>query len=168
VQLDEIHGRHRQSGTVDHAGDVAIEGDIVQIVLTRPPLHRVLLAGIAQRRQLRVAEQGARVDVDLGIERDQRAGLGDDQRVDLDQTQILLHVEAIERLHQGLELGELRSGKSEPEADLARLEALQAGGRVDGDGEDLFRGAVRDFLDVHAAGGGGDERHAALFPVEGK
>src|SRR6185437_16902475 len=33
VQLDQIHGRHRQPGAVHHARDIPVEGDVVQVVL---------------------------------------------------------------------------------------------------------------------------------------
>ena len=35
VQLDDVHGRHRQTGAVDHATDLPIQPDVVQIVLRR-------------------------------------------------------------------------------------------------------------------------------------
>ena len=84
VQLDDVHRRHGQAGAVDHAADVAVERDVVQVVLGGLQLLRVLLRLVAQLVQLRVAEQGVVVEADLGIERDDVAGAGDDQRVDLD------------------------------------------------------------------------------------
>src|SRR5690606_26290684 len=30
VQVDDVHGTHGQAGTVDHAADVAFEGNVVQ------------------------------------------------------------------------------------------------------------------------------------------
>ena len=39
VELDDVHGRHRQAGAVDHAADVAVELDVVEAELAwpRPP-----------------------------------------------------------------------------------------------------------------------------------
>ena len=88
VQLDQVHGRHREARAIDHAGDVAVQGDVVEVVLARAPLHRVFLAGVAQRGELRLAEERVGVDVDLGVQRHERAGLGDDQRIDLDQARV--------------------------------------------------------------------------------
>ena len=42
------------------------------------------------RHELGLAEQRVLFDVDLGVERDQRAVLGHDQRVDLDERQVAL------------------------------------------------------------------------------
>ena len=44
VQLDEVHGRHRQPRAVHHAGDVAVERDVVEVVLAGTALHRIFLA----------------------------------------------------------------------------------------------------------------------------
>src|SRR3546814_8308569 len=33
VQLDDVHGRHRQTGAIDHAADVAFERHVVEVVL---------------------------------------------------------------------------------------------------------------------------------------
>ena len=76
VQLDQVHGRHRETRAVHHAGDVAVERDVVQVVLAGLALHRIFLASIAQRRQLRMAEQRVGVDVDLGIQRHEVAAAG--------------------------------------------------------------------------------------------
>ena len=75
VQLDQIHRRHGEARAVHHAGDVAVERDVVEIVLAGRALHRIFLAGIAQLRELRLAEQRVRIDVDLGVERHELAGL---------------------------------------------------------------------------------------------
>ena len=57
VQLDQIHGRHGKACAVHHAGDVAVEGDVVEVVLGGAPLHRVFLARIAQLRELADGER---------------------------------------------------------------------------------------------------------------
>jgi hypothetical protein len=69
MQLDQIHGRHRKPCAIDHAGDIAVERHIVQIVLAGAQLHRVFLTRIAQRRHLFLPEQRVGLDVQLGIER---------------------------------------------------------------------------------------------------
>jgi hypothetical protein len=74
VQLDQVHGRHREAGAVDHAGDVAIERDVVEVVLAGH-CSIVLLAGSRSAAVSPVAEQGVVVDVDLGIQRQQLAVL---------------------------------------------------------------------------------------------
>ena len=74
LQLDQVHGRHRQACAVDHAGDVAIERDVVEIVLAGDALGRIFLVRIAQRGHLRLAEQRVGLDVELAIERHQASG----------------------------------------------------------------------------------------------
>ena len=44
VQLDQVHGRHGEARAVDHAGDIAVERHIVELVLGRLALHRDPLA----------------------------------------------------------------------------------------------------------------------------
>jgi hypothetical protein len=76
-------------------------------VLAGAPLHRIFLLRIAQLREVRVTEDRVGVDVDLGIQRDEMARLGDDQRIDLDQAGVLLDVEPVESARDRLELGDL-------------------------------------------------------------
>src|SRR5262249_31321102 len=97
VQLDQVHGCHGESRTVHHAGDIAVERYVVEIVLGGPALHRIFLAGIAQLRELRMTEQGVVVDVDLRIERHEHPLARHDEWIDLDEAQVLLQVELVER-----------------------------------------------------------------------
>ena len=166
VQLDEIHGRHGEARAVHHAGDVAIERDVVEVVFARRALDRIFLRRIAQARQRLLTENRIRVDVDLRVERDEVATLGDDQRIDLEQRRVALEVNAVQRHENRLELANLRALEAEPEGDLAALIALQARGRIDVDTQDLLGRVRRDFLDVHAAGGGGDDRDAAALAIQ--
>ncbi len=63
-------------------------------------LGRVLLVLVAQRLDVRVAEERVVVEAHLGVERDQLAGAGDDQRVDLDDRGVELAEGAVERGHE--------------------------------------------------------------------
>ena len=51
--LDEVHGRHREAGAVDHAADRAVELDERQAGLACLAVGRVLLVGVAQVLELR-------------------------------------------------------------------------------------------------------------------
>ena len=94
-------------GAVDHAGDIAIERNVVQLVLRGGALHFIFLAGIAPGGQLLLAEQRVVLDVDLGVERHQLAVAGHDQRIDFDQARVLLEIELVERLRDRGELIDL-------------------------------------------------------------
>ena len=52
--------------------------------MRRLQLHRILLALVAQRFEIGVAEFGIVVEADLGVEHEQLAVVGDGERVDLD------------------------------------------------------------------------------------
>ena len=82
VELDDVHGRHGETGAVDHAGDVAVEGDVVEVELLGAALLLVFLAGIAPVGDV-LAVEGVVVDVDLGVECAQRTVGEDRQGVDL-------------------------------------------------------------------------------------
>ena len=103
--------------------------------------------------EIRVAVERVVVEGDLGVERQQVAALGQDQRVDLDHRGVGLDerlVDGVEQLHQLVR----RSG-AQPHAErqLARLERHDAGAGVDVLAQDLLRLLRGHFLDVHAAGG---------------
>ena len=84
-------------GAVDHAADIAVELDVVELVLAGFELDRVLLVLVAQRLDFGVAEQRVVVERHLGVERQQVAGPGHDQRVDLDQRRVEFGKGAVER-----------------------------------------------------------------------
>ncbi len=153
-ELDHVEGRHGEAGTVDDAADVAVEADVGEAAVVGEGLARVFLALVAQLRDLRTAEQSVLVEAHLGVEGHDGLLLGDDQRVDLEH----VGVEVAERRDRSrgsaLELADdLRLG-TETEGDLAGLEGLHADRGIDDDLDDRIGLAVRDLLDVHAAGGG--------------
>ena len=89
IELDDVHGRHGEAGAVDHAADGAVERHIVEIVARRLDLLGVLFGRIAQRGDVGMAIERAVVKADLGVEADQRADLGDDERIDFQQAHVL-------------------------------------------------------------------------------
>ena len=160
VELDDVHGRHGEAGAVDHAADLAVELDVVEVVLGGLDLGGVLLLDVAQLLHVLVAEEGVVVEVDLGVEAHDLAGLGHHQRVDLQQRHVLLDeglVELADQLHALVDLVALELQRG---GDLAAVEWRVARGRVDRQRDDLLGRVVRHLLDVHAAFGGGDEGDA--------
>ena len=85
IELDDVHGGHREAGAVDHAADLAVERDVIELVFRRFDFLGVFLGLVAQRQDVGMAEQRVVVEADLGIEADQLLVLGDDQRIDLEQ-----------------------------------------------------------------------------------
>src|SRR5699024_7640991 len=73
VQLDQIHGAHGQTGTVDHAADVAIQRDVGQIELLSSRFAFILLAGIVHGGIFLVPKQCIVVEIKLAIESNQPA-----------------------------------------------------------------------------------------------
>ena len=104
VQLDDVHRRHGEAGAVDHAADIAVELDVGEVVLRRLELHRVLLALVAQRFEIGVAELGVGIEADLGVEHEQLAVVGDRERVDLDLRGVGAEEGVVEQLRDLLRL----------------------------------------------------------------
>ena len=166
VELDDIHGRHGKTCAVDHAGNIAVQRHIVEIVLGRLRFQRIVLADIAHGFQPGLAEQRVIVAVELAIEGDQITRAVDDQRIQLDQAHVAL-IEQIEHGHHDLgQLGRLLGTQSHREPELAALESLQALHEVHFDREDLLGMVVGDLLDVDAAHGRRNEGHGTAGTVD--
>ena len=65
------------------------------------------------------------VEVHLGVERQQIAALGDDERVDLEQRRVGRDERLVERQHHLGRLADLRVGEADGKRQLARLVRLQ-------------------------------------------
>src|SRR5699024_2417730 len=165
-QLDHVHGGHGQAGAVDHAADVAVHGDVVEAVLLRLGLGRVFLGQVAHGGQVRVAELGVVVGVDLAVQRGQRTVFQHGQRVQLDQRQVLLVEQLVQAHHDLRQLAHLPGVQVHGEADIAALVGLQALDEIHLYGVDVLGRLARDLFDVHAAMLGGDERHRTAVTID--
>ena len=164
--LDHVHRRHGEPGAVDDAADRAFQSDVIQLVLGRLRLARVLLRGVVHVGDLALAEHRVVVEAHLGVERDDAVVLGDDQRVDLEHGRVVVAegaVAAQDRLHRVLDLLDVQA---ELEGDLARLEVLHADGGLDDHGDERVGLLLGDRLDLHAALLRGEHADALLLPVE--
>ena len=94
--LDDVHRRHREAGAVDEAADVAVERHVREARLFGLELDRIFFVAVAQLVPLAVAELGVVVEVDLPVERDHVALLGDDERVDLAERAVFFDEELVE------------------------------------------------------------------------
>ena len=159
VELDDVHGGHGEARAVDHAADLAVQRDIIEIVFRRLELLGILFGGVAQLGDVGMAVDRVRVKAHLGVETLEIALVGDDERVDLEHLHVLLEEQLVERAHHRDALLDLRALEAQRERDAATVERLIARGRIDREAEDLFRRAGRDLLDIHAALGRGHEAY---------
>ena len=152
-QLDDVHRGHGQAGAVDDAADVAGEFDVREAVSSRFDFQRVFLGGVAQRRNVGVAEQGVVVELHLGVQNHRTVVGRQDQRVDLQQGAVLGAEHAVELLQQGRQGALRRSADGEIGDKPAGLETGQADQHVDRGTKDFIGVLSRHRLDVHAPGG---------------
>merc|ERR1711916_211212 len=67
VELDLVHSGHGEAGAVDHARDVPVQADVVEVKLGGGDLARVDLGRVLQVKDLLLAEGGVVVKVQLGV-----------------------------------------------------------------------------------------------------
>src|SRR5688572_13221085 len=96
---DDVEGAHDQAGAVADDADLALELDVVEVLLLGRGLQRVGGGGVLQRGVLRLPELGVLVEGDLGVEREHGAVGRLGQRVHLDQRRVLLreHLPQLDR-----------------------------------------------------------------------
>ncbi len=109
-----------------------------------------------------MAIQRVVVEIDLGVEAEELAVLGDDQRIDLEQAHVLLDEGLVELGAAAALICLLQIGV---EAERLRRRCARDAGMMPVAGstemvDDLFGRVVRDLLDVHAAFGRDDEGDA--------
>ena len=139
-EFDDVHGCHRQTGTVHHTADVTFQSNVVQIKFGGFQLAFVFLGFVAQFGDFRQAVERVAVDTDFAVHAGQRAVFADCQRVHFKQGEVVVDKRFVRAGHQFDELVDL----------LARLQADQ---RINGYFEDFFRGFGGNFFDFYAAFG---------------
>src|SRR5512133_1139025 len=155
--LEHIQGSHGQSGAVDQAADRAGQLDVGQVVFSGGDLQRIELGIVHHVRVLAMTVDGIVVEGDFGVHGHQPAGLGDDQRIDLDQGAVLFLAGAVQ-VHQQLDaVFADGTAQAQFQRNLAGLIGAQAAQRVDQQGMDLLRRFPGHFLDIHAPFGRSDQ-----------
>src|SRR5439155_24990481 len=84
-----VQGGHDQAGPVADDADLAVQLDVVEVLLLSPGLDRVGVAGVGEPGVL-LAERGVVVERPLAVYRENLAVLGERHRVDLDQRGVLV------------------------------------------------------------------------------
>src|SRR3954454_17738056 len=90
---DDVEGAHDETRTVADDPDGAVELDVVEVLLLGRCLERVGRGLVLERRVVRVAGGGVRVEGDLAVGGDDLAVLGLDEGVALDERRFLLAVD---------------------------------------------------------------------------
>jgi hypothetical protein len=124
IKLDDVHRRHGKARAVDHAADLAVERDVVQVMLGGGEFLGVLLRLVAQRGDVGVAVDGVAVEAELGVEYLERSTVGHDQRVDLQHLHVLLDEGLVEDAHQRHAFLDLLALEAEREGDAAAVIGL--------------------------------------------
>ena len=158
-QLDDVHGGHGQTGAIDHAANGAVKLDVVELVARGLHFEWIFLVEVAQGRDFLVAIECVVVKGHLGVERDQPAVAGDDQRIDLLPAKASVSRKARGRAiaRKDMATGTMAAPRPSPESQLAHLIGLQASGgphALAQDGGGIF---VRHDFDLHAARGAGHD-----------
>ena len=149
---DDVERRHAEPGAVAEDADVAVELHVGEPLLLRHPLLRVVGGGVLDLGQLGVAEERDVVDRHLGVERDDVAVGGDDQRVDLDQRRVVGVERRVELdQHLGDPVDDVLVDAWRRRASSARVVGSRARRRVDVAPDERVGVLLGDLLDVHPA-----------------
>ena len=98
--LNDVHRGHGQAGAVDHAGDGAVELDVVERILAGLDFERIFFGSVAQGLDVGMAKERVVVEVDLGVEREELVVLGRDEGIDLEQRGVSLDEGLVEALEE--------------------------------------------------------------------
>ncbi len=166
VELDDVHGGHGETSTIDEAGDVAVESDVVESEFAGSDFAGIFFGGVTHGGDVFLTIEGVVVEVELGIECDDFVFGGDCERIDLDEGAVGFEVKIPQGGEEFHGLVHLRAAQTKGCGDLAALVGLQANAGMDELFADLLGSLLGDFFDVHAAFGGGDDGVAAGAAIE--
>lgn len=157
VQLDDVHGGHGKTGTVDEAANITIELDEVEVREGSADLIGILLGGVAHGEDLLLAEVGVVVEAELSVHAENLVVVGLRERVDLDLSSILLAEDLVELLDGILGLLDALLAEAELGGNVTGDIVGDAGVDVDVGGRDGFGVLLGDSLNVHTTLGGGHD-----------
>lgn len=165
VQLDNVHGGHGKTGTVDEAADITIELDEVKVGLGSADLIRVLLAGVAPLKHLLLSEIGIVVETELGVHAENLVVGSLGQRVDLNLGRVLLLEDLVELLDGVLGLLDALLAEAELGGDLAGDLVSHTDVDIDVVGVDGIGVLLGNSLDIHSTLGRGHNDRALVLTI---
>ena len=173
MELDDVHGAHREACAIDQATDVAVEVDVGEAGRLGSDLGGILFRGIMHRLQVLVPEERVVVETELRVDRHDPAVRSafarrrDDQGVDLDQIGIGVGVELCQLLHDRGGLPDLPADETEPLRHGSCFVGFEPVEGMDRGLEDRIGILVRHGLDLDAALGARDDRVQAATSIQG-
>merc|ERR1719381_341119 len=165
VQLDDVHRGHGQPGPVHHAPNVAVQGDVVQVVVGRLHLPRVLLAPVPLVKHPRLPEVGIVVKFKLCIQADKVSSVILCKGVDFDHGSVLVLEELVQVEEDLGDLGHLLRLDPNLGGNLLSPRLAQTLNTVNGKLDDGVRIACGDFLNVDTSLTAGDTTGAVHGPL---
>src|SRR6516225_4755293 len=148
---DDVEGRHDQARAVADDADLAVELDVVEVVLLGLQLQRIGGIAILELGVVEVAEVGVGVQGDLAVQRQNAIVGGAHQRVDLDQGRVFGD-EKLPQLGDGDGGGIEHLGRQvAPFGDGTRGRQIDALHRVHRDLGQPFGLGRGNLFDLHAA-----------------
>ncbi len=79
--LNNVHGRHRQSGSVDHACNISVKGDVIEIEFGGFHFLWIFLTEVTQLDHIGVPEQSIGIKIDFRVEGEHITSGSGDQRI---------------------------------------------------------------------------------------
>lgn len=67
VELDNVHGSHGKTSTVDKTTNGTVETNVVEVVLGSLDFTRVLLSGVTEGKGVLLSELGIVIKVELSV-----------------------------------------------------------------------------------------------------
>lgn len=165
VQLDDVHGSHGKTGTVDEAANVTIELDEVEAGLGGANLIGILLGGVAELEDVLLPVVSVVIEAELGVHAHDLVVRGLGEGVDLDLGGVLLEEDLVELLDDVLGLLNALLAEAELGGDAAGHLVGDTHVDVDVSGVDGIGVLLGDTLNVHATLGRGDNDGALRSAV---
>src|SRR5690606_18755438 len=151
---------HGQTCTVHQAADVAVQLDVGQVVLAGFNFSRIFFSQVTESHDIGVTEQSVAVEVELGVQSDDVARAGQDQRVDLGQFSVGFGVALVQLLEFSNGVFDRSVRHADTASQLGGLLVGQANSRVHEFFQNGVGVALGHFFNFHAAFAGSHHGHA--------